>query len=446
MNFKRKIYDRILRWKASRNGKTALLVEGARRVGKSFTVAEFARREYKSHVIVDFSSPQPLTLDAILNAPHDLDGLFNRLSLEYHTRLYPRETLIVFDEVQLCPNARQLIKHLVADGRYDYIETGSLITLKTMSEGILIPSEEERISMHPMDFEEFCWALDDGVTPGFIRECFDKSKPLGALHRTVMNRYCEYLCVGGMPQVVAEYAATKDISSADLVKRDILKLYRDDIAKFAKGNAAKVRSIFDQIPGQLAKKEKRYSLASLDKSARMREYEDSFIWLADAKVVNPCYNATDPTVGMALSSDFSTMKLYMGDTGLLMTLALGDESATSGDLYKAIFTGDVYFNSGMIAENAVAQSFAMSGRPLFFYSRRNPESHRNELEIDFLIRRDGVISPVEVKSGKYQSHASLDKFRAKFKDRLGQPYILYTKDVMEKDGILHLPLYMAMFL
>ena len=178
----------------------------------------------------------------------------------------------------------------------------------------------------------------------------------------------------------------------------------------------------------------------------MREYEDSFVWLADAKVANPCYNATDPTVGMALSSDFSTMKLYMGDTGLLMTLALGDENATSGDLYKAVFTGDVYFNSGMIAENAVAQSFAMSGRPLFFYSRRNPESHRNELEIDFLIRRDGAICPVEVKSGKYQSHASLDKFRAKFKGRLGQPYILYTKDVMEKDGIIHLPLYMAMFL
>lgn len=446
MNFKRKIYDRILQWKASRNGRTALLVEGARRVGKSFTVAEFAGREYKSHVIVDFSSPQPLTLDAILNAPHDLDGLFNRISLEYHTRLYPRETLIVFDEVQLCPKARQLIKHLVADGRYDYIETGSLITLKTMSEGTLIPSEEERISMCPMDFDEFCWALGDGVTPGFVRECFDKSKPLGALHRAVMGRYCEYLCVGGMPQAVAEYAATKDISCADIVKRDILKLYRDDIAKFARGNAAKVRSIFDQIPGQLSKREKRYSLASLGKSARMREYEDSFVWLSDAKVANPCYNATDPTVGMALSSDFSTMKLYMGDTGLLMTLALGDESATSGDLYKAVFTGDAYFNSGMIAENAVAQSFTMSGRPLFFYARRNPESHRNELEIDFLIRRDGAICPVEVKSGKYQSHASLDKFRAKFKDRLGQSYILYTKDVMERDGIVHLPLYMAMFL
>lgn len=446
MNFKRKIYDRLLKWKTSRNGKTALLIEGARRVGKSFTVGEFARREYKSHVIIDFSGPQPLTLDAILNSPHDLDGLFNRISLEYRTRLYPRETLIVFDEVQLCPKARQLIKHLVADGRYDYIETGSLVTLKAKSEDILIPSEEERVSMYPMDFEEFCWALGDTVTVGFARDCFSKQRPLGALHRTVWGRYCEYLCVGGMPQAVSEYVETKDVLRADVVKRDILKLYRDDIAKFARGNAAKVRSIFDQIPGQLSKKEKRYSLASLGKSVRMREYEDSFVWLADAKVVNPCYNATDPAVGLALSSDFATMKLYMGDTGLLMTLALGDESATSGELYKAIFTGDVYFNSGMIAENAVAQSFVLSGRPLFFYSRRNPESHRNEMEIDFLIRRNGTVCPVEVKSGNYQSHASLDKFRSKFGDRLGRAYILYTKDVMEKDGIIHLPLYMAMFL
>lgn len=446
MNFRRKIYDRLLEWKTSRNGKTALLIEGARRVGKSFTVEEFAKREYRSHVTIDFSIPQPLTLDAIINAPHDLDGLFNRMALEYRTQLHPRETLIVFDEVQLCPKARQLIKHLVADGRYDYIETGSLITLKTKSEDILIPSEEERISMHPMDFEEFCWALGDTVTVAFAKECFDKRKPLGALHRTVMERYCEYLCIGGMPQAVAEYVRTKDILRADIVKRDILKLYRDDIGKFAKGNTAKVRSIFDQIPGQLSRKEKRYSLSSLEKSARMREYEDAFMWLADAKVASPCYNATDPTVGLALSSDFTTLKLYMCDTGLLMSLTLGDESATSGELYKAVLTGDAYFNNGMIAENAVAQSLAMSERPLFFYSRRNPVSHRNELEIDFLIRCEGAVCPIEVKSGKYRSHASLDKFTGKFKERLGQPFILYPKDVMEKDGIVHLPLYMAMFL
>ena len=446
MNFRRKIYDRLLNWKKSREGKTALLIEGARRVGKSFVVAEFAKREYRSHVIIDFSSPPPLTLAAIQDRPHDLDGLFNRISLECHTRLYPRESLIVFDEVQLCPKARQLIKHLVADGRYDYIETGSLVTLKTSTEDILIPSEEERVAMNPMDFDEFCWAMGDSVTPDFIRDCFDNLKPLGPLLKTVMDRYCEYLCVGGMPQAVAEYARTRDVSNADIIKRDILKLYRDDIAKFARGHAAKVRSIFDQLPGQLTKNEKRYSLASLGKSARMREYEDAFAWLADAKVVNPCYNATDPSVGMALSSDFATLKLYMGDTGLLMTHALGDEGATDGELYKAVFTGDVYFNRGMIAENAVAQSLTASGRPLFFYSRRDPASHRSEMEIDFLIRRNGEICPVEVKSGKYQRHASLDKFREKFKGRLGRAYILYSKDVMEKDGILHLPLFMSAFL
>lgn len=446
MKFDRKIYNRLLAWKRTRNGKTALLIEGARRVGKSFVVGEFAKKEYKSHVIIDFSSPQPLTLAAIRNEPHDLDGLFNRIALEYRTQLIPGQSLIVFDEVQLCPQARQMIKHLVADGRYSYIETGSLVTLKTQTEDILIPSEEERIAMHPMDFEEFCWAMGDMVTVEFAKKCFDSRKPLGELNNAVMKRYCEYLCVGGMPQAVAEYVASRDLAATDLVKRDILKLYRDDISKFAKGHAAKVRSIFDEIPGQLSKKEKKYSLASLGKSARMREYEDSFTWLADAKVVNPCYNATDPTVGMALSSDFATQKLYMSDTGLLMTHALDEESVTDGELYKAIFAGEVYFNSGMIAENAVAQSLVASGRNLFFYSRRNPKSHRNELEIDFLIRRNGKICPIEVKSGRYQSHASLDKFSTKFSDRLGERFILYSKDVMEKDGILHLPLYMAMFL
>lgn len=446
MNFKRKIYDKLKEWKRVSNGRTALLVEGARRVGKSFVVEAFGKHEYKSCIVVDFSSPQPNTLAAILDTPHDLDGFFTTLSLEYRTQLFPRESLIVFDDVQLCPKARQMIKHLVADGRYDYIETGSLVTLKTTAADILIPSEEERIEMFPMDFEEFCWALGDEVTVGFARECFNARKPLGALHSTVLKRYCEYLCVGGMPQAVAEYAATHDLFRADSVKRGILKLYRDDIGKFAKGNAAKVRRIFDEIPGQLARKEKKYRLSSLGKSARMRNYEDAFVWLADAKVVNPCYNATDPTVGLALSSDYSTQKLYMGDTGLLMTLALGDEGTTGYELYSAIFTGDVYFNKGMIAENAVAQAFAASSRSLYFYSRAADGSRRNEMEIDFLIRRDKEICPVEVKSGNYRNHASLDKFTAKFNGRLGESFILYTKDIMVKNGVVHLPLYMAMFL
>lgn len=446
MKFKRKIYDNLLEWKKNRSGKTALLIEGARRVGKSFVVAEFAKQEYKNHVIIDFSIPRPLTLDAILNAAYDLDGLFNRISIEYKVQLFPRETLIVFDEVQLCPKARQLIKHLVADGRYDYIETGSLVSLKTNIEDILIPSEEEHIALNPMDFEEFCWAMGDEVTVSFARECFLKRKALGSIHDTVLKRYCEYLCVGGMPQAVEEYVKTKDYSRTDKVKRGILDLYRNDIGKFAGKNAAKVRSIFNEIPGQLTKKDKKYSLASLDKSARMRSYEDSFDWLSDAKIVNPCYNATDPTVGMSLSSDFATRKIYMADTGLLLSHALQMDSVTESELYEAIFTGEVYFNNGMIAENAVAQSLVTSGKSLFFYSRHNRETHRNEIEIDFLIRKDGVITPIEVKSGKYRSHASLDKFSMKFADRIGERIILYTKDVMERNGIIHLPIYMAMFL
>jgi predicted AAA+ superfamily ATPase len=446
MKFKRKIYNYLVDWKKNRCGRTALLIEGARRVGKSFVVAEFAKQEYKSHVIIDFSIPRPLTLDAIVNTAYDLDGLFNRISIEYKVQLHPRETLIIFDEVQLCPKARQLIKHLVADGRYDYIETGSLVSLKTNIDDILIPSEEERLSLNPMDFEEFCWAMGDEVTVSFARECYLNRKALGAIHDTVLKRYCEYLCVGGMPQAVEEYVKTKDYSRTDKVKRSIIDLYRNDIGKFAGNNAAKVRSIFNEIPGQLTKKDKKYSLSSLDKAARMRTYEDSFDWLSDAKIINPSYNATDPTVGMALSSDFATRKIYMADTGLLLSHALQMDNVTETELYEAIFTGEVYFNNGMIAENAVAQSLVASGKSLFFYSRHNRETHRNEIEIDFLIRKDGAITPIEVKSGKYRSHASLDKFFTKFADRIGERIILYTKDVAERDGVIHLPIYMAMFL
>lgn len=446
MKFKRKIYNNLLDWKNNRRGKTALLIEGARRVGKSFVVTEFAKQEYKSYVIIDFSVPRPLTLDAIINTAYDLDGLFNRISIEYKVQLHPRETLIIFDEVQLCPKARQLIKHLVADGRYDYIETGSLVSLKTNIDDILIPSEEERLSLNPMDFEEFCWAMGDEVTVSFARECYLNRKALGAIHDTILKRYCEYLCVGGMPQAVEEYVKTKDYSRTDKVKRSILDLYRNDIGKYAGNNAAKVRSIFNEIPGQLTKKDKKYSLASLDKAARMRTYEDSFDWLSDAKIINPSYNATDPTVGMALSSDFATRKIYMADTGLLLSHALQMDNVTETELYEAIFTGEVYFNNGMIAENAVAQSLVASGKSLFFYSRHNRETHRNEIEIDFLIRKDGAVTPIEVKSGKYRSHASLDKFSTKFADRIGERIILYTKDVAERDGVIHLPIYMAMFL
>lgn len=445
--FRRKAYDKLKEWKLRSNGKSAMMVDGARRVGKTCLVEEFVRREYRTAIVVDFSRAGEQVKATIRNRSGDLDALFNALSLTYGVRLYPRESAIVFDEVQLYPLARQLIKHLVADGRYDYIETGSLISLKRNIKDILIPSEEEHIDMPPMDFEEFRWAMGDEVSVPFARECHAAARPLGqGLHQQMMERYREYLLVGGMPQAVSAYLETRDFGAADEAKRGILRIYRDDIAKFAQGYEAKVRAIFDAIPEQLSRKEKRYKLSSITKEARFREYEDAFTWLNDARVANPCFNATEPSAGLALSREHTTQKLYMADTGLLVTHAYDDGRYTDNGLYRDVFFGNAGANNGMIIENAVAQELRATGRSLYFYSRVDRDSRKNEMEIDFLIRRDGRICPIEVKSAAYQRHASLDKFLAKFKDRLGQPYILYTKDVMAKDGILHLPLYMAMFL
>ncbi len=444
--FKRKTYSKLKEWKARSCGRTAAMIDGARRVGKTCLVKEFVKNEYRTAIVVDFSKANERIKATIKDRPDDLDSLFNALSLTYGVRLYPRESVIVFDEVQLYPLARQMIKHLVDDGRYDYIETGSLISLKRNIKDILIPSEEDHIDMPPMDFEEFCWAKGDIVTPEFIKECFDKRKPLGQLLKTVIDRYYEYLLVGGMPQAVDAYLATKDFGAADDAKRGILRIYRDDIAKFAQGYEAKVRAIFDAIPEQLSRKEKRYKLSSITKEARFREYEDAFTWLNDARIVNPCLNATEPAAGLGLSREHTTQKLYMADTGLLVTHAYNDGRYTDNSLYRDIFFGNAGTNNGMIIENAIAQEFRATGRNLYFYSRVDRNCRRNEIEVDFLIRRNGEICPVEVKSGKYQHHASLDKFRFRFMKNIGQPYILYTKDVIEKDGILHLPLFMAMFL
>ncbi len=445
MVFRRKIYDTMLEWKRRSHGSTALLIEGARRVGKTTVIGEFGRREYKSAVLVDFTKPNRRVVSAIRNHPDDLNVLFAELSFAYNVRLYDRNSLIVFDEVQRCPQARQLVKSLVADGRYDYIETGSLISLRRNVRNITIPSEEEAVGMYPMDFEEFLDAMGDTVTWPMVAEAYSGLRPMGeSFHETTMRRFREYLLVGGMPQAVAKYRETRNFGDVDVVKRSILKLYRDDIAKFAGAAAPKVRRIFDGIPGQLSKKEKRFSLASLDSGARRRSYEASFLWLADAKVANIAYNATDPGVALSLTEDDSTMKVYSADTGLMISQALGDRPFTEGALYEEVYSGDLGINEGMVIENSVAQALSASGRRLFFYSRYDLETAANRMEIDFLIRRGDRICPVEVKSGRnYARHASLDKFRAKFGDRLGESFVLCTKDVARKDGITRLPLYMA---
>lgn len=441
---KRKIYSQLVEWKKNSNGTSAMMIDGARRVGKSFTAEAFAKAEYKSYILIDFGKAPQDILDLFIYDSSDLDLFFAKLSAFYSTVLYKRESLIIFDEVQQYPRARQLIKYLVADGRYDYLETGSLIRLKKNVQDIIIPSEEDHIEMFPLDFEEFLWAMGDEATYPFIKQCFETKTPLGAsLHRKIMNDFRQYILVGGMPQSVIAYIDGKNFEAADMAKRRILNLYREDVVKFAEGYEDKVFAIFDSIPGQLSKKAKRYNLSSLGKTARFRTFEDSFVWLNEAMVVNTCFNSTDPHIGLALSSDNATQKCYMADTGLLVTHTFKDKKYTDNELYRAILFDKLNINEGMLMENVVAQMLRLKRERLYFYSRSDSDNRENHMEIDFLITEGKKISPVEVKSGNYRSHSSIDKFRKHFSSVIGTSYILYTKDVMKKDDIVHLPLYMA---
>ena len=444
---KRKLYDELVNWKKESNGASALIIDGARRVGKSFLCKRFAENEYKSHIIIDFGNAPKDILDMFEQDSGDLDLFFAKLSAFYGTVLHTRESVIIFDEIQQFPLARQLIKYFIADGRYDYIETGSLIRLKKNVQDIIIPSEEEHIELFPLDFEEFLWAMDDFATVPVIKQCFANLTPLGqALHRKVMNDFRQYILVGGMPQAVIEYTQTKSFEAVDIVKRRILKLYRDDVSKFAYGYEDKVFAVFDGIPGQLSKKEKKYNLASVSKQARFRSYEDSFVWLNEAMIVNICLNATNPNVGLALSADHATQKCYMADTGLLITQTFMDGAYMGNELYKAILFDKLNVNEGMIMENIVSQMLRQNGHRLYFYSRNDRDNRENHMEIDFIIAENKKIAPIEVKSSNYASHSSLDKFRKKFSSNVGNSYILYAKDVLVKNNIIHLPFYMAMFL
>lgn len=444
---KRKIYKQLLEWKEKDRGSCALLLDGARRVGKSYIAEEFGKREYRSYLLIDFAHLPSQVRDIFENDIDDFDMFFHKLSAYYRATLYKRDSLIIFDEVQRYPAARELIKYLVADGRYDYLETGSLISLRMNIENIVIPSEEEHIEMFPMDFEEFLWAQGDETTIPFLRECFEKKQPLGqAMHRRVMNDFRQYILVGGMPQAIEAYLNGKSFEDADRIKKRILTLYREDITKFAKGYESKVLAIFDEVPSQLAKAEKKYKLSNVNKGARFREYEDAFMWLSEAMIVNNCYNATEPTVGLSMSMEHSTRKCYMADTGLLVTYSFMDDKFTDNELYRDILLDRLHVNEGMLMENIVAQELRSSGHKLYFYSRSDTNERANNMEIDFLIRKKRKICPVEVKSGVYRTHSSLDKFKTKFKGKIGQSYILYTKDVLIKEDVIHLPIYMAMFL
>jgi len=447
MILKRKIYEELLNWKNKRNGATAILINGARRVGKSFIAEQFGKNEYKSALIIDFSNILNVVKDVFENDRTNLDLFFQKLMHHYKVELHRRESVVIFDEVQLFPIARQMIKHLVADGRYDYIETGSLISIKQNVKNILIPSEESELEMHPMDFEEFLWAMGDKPAISLIKTCFDQRIPLGqGLHRKIMNDFRQYMLIGGMPQAVLTYVQHKDFAAVDLVKKEILKTYRSDITKFAAGYKGKVTAIFDALPGQLSKKEKKYKLSTVDKNARMRDYENAFMWLVDGMIANPCFNTTDPNIGLTLSFDHTTHKLYMADTGLLVTHTFRKKQYLHNELYNAILFDKLNINEGMLMENIVAQMLRSNGHSLYFYSRNETGNRAKSMEIDFLIDDGRKICPVEVKSSTYRAHSSLDKFRKKFNRKLGNAYILYTKDVMIKDNVIHLPIYMAFLL
>lgn len=445
---KRKFYQQLLQWKRQEQGRVALLVEGARRVGKSYIVEEFAKHEYRSYILINFAhitKPLKRVFDDYLE---DTQNFFLYLQNVTNTPLYEHESLIIFDEVQKYPRARQAIKHLVADGRYDYIETGSLVSINSSAEDILIPSEERTLPMYPMDFEEFLWALGDEMTMPFIRDCFAKKRPLGPVHRKTMDLFRQYLIVGGMPQAVQKFVDTRNFQEVDKQKRDILSLYRRSIGKYAKGYQEKVRGVFDQIPGELQKHEKRFQLSSIEQGARYRSYESSFLWLQDAQITNMCYGVSEPMVGMRLRREGDSFKCYMADTGLLFSHAFDEKAIQGEELYAKLLLDKLEINSGMLVENIVAQMLVASGHKLYFYSNNSREDASSRMEIDFLVEKPTLtnahnICPIEVKSSNNYTISSLNKFREKFAEQLSIPYVIHAQDLSEKDGITYLPLYMV---
>ena len=449
---KRKIYNQLLDWKNNRKGEVALLIEGARRIGKSYIVEEFAKNEYSSYILIDFNKASTKVKRWFVDYIEDLDTFFELLEQHYHTRLVPHQSVIIFDEVQLYPRARAAIKYLVADGRYDYLETGSLISIKSNVKNIVIPSEERAIEMHPMDFEEFLWAMGNETLMPFLKKQFTAGKPMKEMHREAMDMFRRYLIVGGMPQAVEKYVQTRDLEQVDAIKRDILAIYRNDIRKYAGRLAMKVESIFDEIPAQLQRNERKFRLADVKKNARMRDYETAFMWLSDAKIVNCCYNTTAPNIGLKLNMERTTLKCYMADTGLLISHAFDEKQIVSEELYRKLLTDKLEVNAGMLIENMVAQMLTAAGHKLYFYSNADKEDAESRMEIDFLIRKEPVTSrhniiPLEAKSSTGYTISSLQKCVRKFGEFITMPTVIHTSDSrMDENQIRYIPVYYTPFL
>ena len=448
---KRKIYDKLVYWKNNSFGRTALLIEGARRVGKSFIAEEFAKNEYESHIIINFSHTTPAIKNLFINESYDIPLLLQKLSNLTHTRFIELKTLIVFDEVQKCPQAREAIKFLVDDGRFDYIETGSLISIHENVKDIIIPSEEERIQMYPMDFEEFCWAMGDDVTVPEIKSHFESMTPLGDdIHKSIMDLFRQYMIVGGMPKAVDTYAKTRDFGKVEKEKRLIIDLYEEDISKRSITNKRKTSALYMSIPAELSKHDKQFRLSDIDGNGKYSNYEEPIYWLEDSMIVNLCFNTTWPNIALGLNTDISSMKMYSGDTDLLVSLAINGNEDIEHDIYIGLLQDRLHINEGMFMENIVSQMLRVNGHKLYFYTFYKKDDNgvksKNRSEVDFLMQRGKKISPIEVKSGKSTSHASLDYVMERYSDTIGQAYVLHTKDLRKNGDIAYLPLYMGICL
>lgn len=450
MILRRKIYNKLLDWKNDCQGKRALLVEGARRIGKSTICEEFGKNEYESYILIDFAKKDKEVETYFERHLNDLDTFFMLLQTHFGKKLTLRKSLIIFDEVQMFPQARAAIKYLVSDGRYDYIETGSLISIKENVKDIVIPSEERHINMYPLDFEEFATALGEDLLVDYMRQCFKNKVPLErSMHNQAMLLFHQYMLVGGMPMPIVVFIENKkDFTEADKEKRDILKLYREDIMKIDTRYRSKVLAIYDQIPGFLSQHEKRIVFKKLQDGSYADQYEETFFWLSDSMISNECFLCNDPNVGLSLNETRSYVKCYMGDTGLLVSHAFDENELLEDEVYKQILAGKLQINEGMLYENAIAQMLVANGHKLYFYTHYNENKHRNDMEIDFIISNNSKLKykmfPIEVKSGKQYKTTSMNHFREKYKERIGESYIIHPRNLMLKDGIVCIPPYMTM--
>ena len=441
--FKRKLYAAMLKWKQERNGATALLIQGARRVGKSTIAEEFARNEYTSYILIDFSKVSKAVAD-LFDDVSDLNYLFLRLQFIFNVQLHERSSVIAFDEVQLQPKARQAIKHLVKDRRYDYIETGSLISVRSKSRDILIPSEETKINLYPMDFEEFRWALGDDATIPLLRAAFEKKMSLGdAVHRKLMRDFRLYMLVGGMPQAVVAYIETNNFTEVDTVKRDIIALYEEDFGKIDSSGRAK--ALYDAIPAQLSRNASRYKVSTAIPDDKKDRIMSVIAEVEDSMTVNIAYHVDDPNIGLALTRNEDYFKMYASDTGLFVTLAFKDKDITENVIYEKLLNDKLSANLGYVYENMIAQMLRASGKDLYYHTIPYAEG-KKYYEVDFLISDRHKIAPIEVKSSGYKSHKSLDEFSDKYSERIMNRYVIYTKDYKRENGVEYLPVYMTMFI